>query len=60
VILELGFFLAHFQRRSGQVILLHKGPLDLPSDLAGLVYVNITNGIEAAGESLRKELSQWL
>lgn len=60
VILELGFFLAHFQRRSGRVILLHKGALDIPSDLAGVVYVDITAGIGAAGEGLRKELSQWL
>ena len=60
VILELGFFLAHFQRRSGRVILLHKGALDIPTDLAGVVYVDITAGIDAAGEGLRKELNQWL
>jgi DNA-binding response OmpR family regulator len=60
VILELGFFLAHFQRRSGKVILLHKGALDIPSDLEGVVYVDISAGIDAAGERLRRELGPWL
>jgi CheY-like chemotaxis protein len=57
VILELGFFLATFGRASGRVILLHKGPLELPSDISGLIYVDITNGIDAAGELLRREIS---
>jgi len=35
---------------------LHKGPLDLPSDIAGVVYIDITGGIEASGETIRKEL----
>jgi CheY-like chemotaxis protein len=58
VIFELGYFLAKMGRRSGRVLLLHKGPIDLPSDIAGLVYVDITSGIAAAGELIRKELMQ--
>jgi len=60
VILELGFFLGSLGRQSGRVFLLHKGPLELPSDLNGVVYVDITNGIEAAGEQIRKELEHVL
>lgn len=59
VIFELGYFLALLARRSGRVVLLHKGKLDLPTDIAGLGYIDVTNGIEAAGEKIRLELA-WL
>jgi predicted nucleotide-binding protein len=57
VILELGYFLGVFGRLSGRVLLLHKGVLDLPSDLSGVIYVDINDGIESAGETLRREIS---
>jgi len=56
VILELGFFLGTLGRETGRVILLHIGPLELPSDLSGVTYIDISNGIEAAGEEIRREL----
>lgn len=56
VIFELGYFLGLLGRRSGQVILLYKGPLEIPSDLSGVVYIDIKNGIESVGEQIRKEL----
>jgi predicted nucleotide-binding protein len=56
VIFELGYFLGIFGRLSGRVLLLHKGPLDLPSDLSGVIYIDISNGVDAAGENIRKEL----
>lgn len=56
VIYELGHFSGKFSRTSGRVILLHKGNLELPSDLAGVVYIDISNGIPAAGEDIRKEV----
>jgi CheY-like chemotaxis protein len=56
VIFELGFFLGALGRRSGRVFLLYKGPLDLPSDLSGVVYMNIEHGIESIGEEIRREL----
>lgn len=55
VIFEMGYFLGILGRNSGRVLLLHKGPLDLPSDLSGVVYIDISGGIEAAGETIRKE-----
>jgi CheY-like chemotaxis protein len=57
VIFEMGYFLGVFGRLSGRVVLLYKGRLDLPSDLAGVIYVDISNGIEAAGEIIRREIA---
>jgi len=56
VIFEMGFFLGTLGRESGRVILLYKSPLDLPSDITGLTYIDISKGIEAAGEQIRREL----
>ena len=56
VILEMGFFLGVLGRDTGRVILLYSGPLDLPSDLSGIIYIDISRGIEAAGEQIRKEI----
>jgi CheY-like chemotaxis protein len=56
VILELGFFLGAIGRRSGRVFLLHKGPIELPSDLSGVVYVDIGGGIAGASDEIRREI----
>lgn len=56
VIFEMGFFLGKLERKSGRVLLLHKGELEIPSDISGLVYIDISDGIEAAGEIIRGEL----
>jgi predicted nucleotide-binding protein len=57
VILELGHSIGKFGRTSGRVILLYKGDLELPSDLHGIVHIDISNGVEAAGEKIRKEVA---
>jgi predicted nucleotide-binding protein len=57
VILELGFFYGALERRSGRILLLHKGPVELPSDISGVVWIDISNGISAAGEEIRKEVA---
>jgi predicted nucleotide-binding protein len=56
VIFELGYFYGKFGRTSGRVILLYQGVLDIPSDLAGVAYIDISYGVEAAGEQIRREL----
>lgn len=56
VIFEMGYFLGALGRRSGRVILLYCGPLELPSDLSGVTYIDISNGIESAGEEIRREV----
>lgn len=60
VIFEIGYFLGLLRRQSGRVFLLHKGSVEIPSDLAGLVYIDIENGIESAGERIRRELAALL
>lgn len=60
VIFEMGYFMARLQRTQGRVLLLYKGQLELPSDISGLVYIDIINGIESAGEAIRRELQQLL
>lgn len=55
VVFELGYFLGYLRRQSGRVFLLQKGPAEIPSDLAGIVYIDISNGIEAAAEQIRRE-----
>lgn len=57
VIFELGFFYASLERTSGRVILLHKGEVELPSDISGIVWIDISKGIAAAGEEIRKEVA---
>jgi predicted nucleotide-binding protein len=57
VIFELGFFYAHFGRRSGRVFLLHKGDVEIPSDIHGIVWVDITNGVLSAHEQIAREVS---
>lgn len=56
VIFELGFFLGLLGRESGRVILLYVNPLELPSDLSGVIYIDVSDGVEAAGENIRREL----
>ncbi len=57
VIFELGYFCAVLKRKNGKILLLHKGDLELPSDISGIVYIDITNGIEPAGEQIKHELN---
>jgi CheY-like chemotaxis protein len=63
VVFELGFFYAKLQRSTGKIIVLKKGEVEIPSDIAGVTYVDITNGIGGdAGENIRRELQDlgWL
>jgi predicted nucleotide-binding protein len=60
VILELGYFYGKLHRHSGKVILLYKGELEIPSDISGIIYIDISDGIDAAGEKIRTELKSYL
>jgi CheY-like chemotaxis protein len=56
VIFELGFFYGLLGRYEGRVIVLKKGEVELPSDIHGVVWINIDKGIRACGEDIRKEV----
>jgi CheY-like chemotaxis protein len=57
VIFELGFFYAQFGRKAGRVFALRKGPLELPSDMQGIVWIDVSKGIKAAAKEIRKEVA---
>lgn len=57
VIFELGFFYGQFLRSSGRIIVLHRGPLEMPTDIEGIAWIGIDDGVKAAGEAIRKELN---
>lgn len=46
----------HYERKTGRVIVLYKEATDLPSYIEGIVWINITAGVDAAGEVIRKEV----
>ena len=56
VIFEAGYFLGRFGREYGRVFLLYQGDLELPTDMAGMVFIDISQGIAAAHEDLIREL----
>lgn len=56
VLLEYGFFLGRLRRTSGRVILLYKDGVEIPSDLCGIIAINISNGISAVGDEIEREL----
>lgn len=60
VLFEMGYFYGKLQRTSGRVIGLYKGALELPSDIGGVIFVNIDNGIAAASEEIRRELVGYI
>ncbi len=57
VIFEMGYFMGKYGRTSGKIFLLFEAPLEIPSDLAGVVYIDISRGIEQSGEEFARELS---
>jgi CheY-like chemotaxis protein len=59
VIFELGYFYAQLQRRKGRVVLLYKNQLELPSDISGIVYIDVSKGIRSNKEIILNELSEW-
>lgn len=58
VIFELGYFMGKLGRKSGKIIILCKGDVEIPSDLSGVLYIRIDNGILAAGEQIRRAVSR--
>lgn len=60
VIFELGYFYAKLQRSKGRVVVLCKGDVERPSDLAGIDYIDVTDGISTAADKIKQELADWL
>lgn len=43
VLFELGYFFGVFGRRSGRVFLVKSGELEIPTDLAGILYIPVSS-----------------
>lgn len=56
VIFELGFFYGLIGRLEGRVIVLRKGSVELPSDIQGIVWIDVSKGVRASGEDIRREV----
>jgi predicted nucleotide-binding protein len=56
VILELGMFLVRLGRR--RVAILHRGNLELPSDISGLIYIKFNRRVDEVKERLGAELQE--
>ena len=56
VIFEMGYFLGKLDRLRGRVIALVKGEIELPSDISGVLWISIEQGIKSAAEEIRREI----
>lgn len=56
VIFELGFFYGFIGRLEGRVVVLKKGDVDIPSDIQGIIWIDVSAGVRASGEQIRKEV----
>ena len=58
VILELGMFLVRLGRK--RVAILHKGSLELPSDISGLIYIKFNRRIDEVKENSGRIAGSWI
>ena len=56
VVFELGFFYGLIGRLEGRIIVLKKGDVELPSDIQGIVWIDVSSGVRASGEDIRREV----
>jgi CheY-like chemotaxis protein len=59
VIFEIGYFAAALGRKSGKLIVLHHRKVQKPSDMDGLLTIDITGGVRQAAGKIREELKGW-
>ncbi len=60
VLFELGFFMGAFGRKSGRVIVFTIGDVEIPSDLAGVDFVRVTDGFAAITDDIVDEIRRRL
>lgn len=56
VIFELGYFLGRLGRSNGRVLILTKGDVEIPSDIVGVVSIDISSGILASANQILTEI----
>jgi CheY-like chemotaxis protein len=58
VIFEIGYFIGAFGRQSRKLIIIKKGDVEIPSDMGGMILIDITHGYNL--ENFQRELEGWL
>ena len=56
VILELGYFMGLLGRRTGKIIILFRGDVEIPSDLRGITMIDISDGLQKAAPEIMREV----
>jgi len=59
VIFELGYCLGRFGRSNGRVLILTKGDVEIPSDIAGIVRIDISAGVSKNVKEILREIQDW-
>jgi len=60
VVLELGYFLGKFRNDSTRkIIVIKNGDIEIPSDIAGVIYLEYIKGIKEIFYDLRKQFESW-
>src|SRR5262249_9198405 len=54
VLIELGYFMAYLGRE--RVLIVHKGELEIPSDIHGVVYLKFNDKVVEVAERIRQRL----
>jgi predicted nucleotide-binding protein len=57
VVYELGYFCGTLGRRSGAVVLLEFGDVEIPSDIAGVIRINGLGKLSSLKKQLQTELA---
>lgn len=60
ILFETGFAAGQCAGGRGKVIILHTGDAGLPADAPGASFINISAGLEAVDEQLRREIVPYL
>lgn len=60
MIFEYGYFLGMWKEPSARkIIVLHKGDIELPSDVSGVVYISFNKSVEEAFLPIKRQIESW-
>lgn len=60
VIFELGYFMGLLGREHGQIVILFKDDVEVPTDIQGVLMIDVTHGTGPEKESIKREIQGWL
>lgn len=60
VIFELGFFMGLLRRDQCRIIMIYKGGFEIPSDIHGILTIDVSQGFGTAANEIRREFAEWL